>query len=144
MFKFFKSFHYSSQQLHVFIFPQQCIRLPTSHLFCCCCLISKSCLTLLWSHGLQPVRFLCPWDPQVRMLEWVAISSFRGSSWPKDWTHISFKSPALAGRLFTTEPLKKSHIFSNTCYFPLIFYYYSYFTGCREFPQCDFQKLSMF
>ena len=28
----------------------------------CCCLVTKSCLTLLRPHGLQPNRFLCPWD----------------------------------------------------------------------------------
>ena len=26
---------------------------------------------------------------QARKLEWVAISSSRGSSWPRDWTHVS-------------------------------------------------------
>ena len=26
---------------------------------------------------------------QARILEWVAISSSRGSSWSRDWTHIS-------------------------------------------------------
>ena len=29
---------------------------------CCCCLVVKSCLTFLQPHGLQPARFLCPWD----------------------------------------------------------------------------------
>ena len=38
--------------------------------------------------------------PQSRTLEWIAISFSRGSSWPRDWTHISY----LAGRFFTTEP----------------------------------------
>ena len=38
---------------------------------------------------------------QVRILEWIAISFSRGSSWPRDWTHV-FASPALAGGLFTT------------------------------------------
>ena len=28
----------------------------------CCCLVTKSCLTLLWPHGLQPIRLLSPWD----------------------------------------------------------------------------------
>ena len=37
---------------------------------------------------------------QARILEWVAISSSRGSSWSSDWTWSS----ALAGRFFTTEP----------------------------------------
>ena len=33
-------------------------------------------------------------------IEWVAISSSRGSSWPKDQTCVS----CIAGRCFTTEP----------------------------------------
>ena len=34
---------------------------------------------------------------QARVLEWVAISFSRGSSQPRDWTHVSH----IAGRLFT-------------------------------------------
>ena len=37
---------------------------------------------------------------QARTLEWVAISSSRGSSWPRDPTCISF----IEGRFFTTKP----------------------------------------
>ena len=37
---------------------------------------------------------------QARIQEWVAISCCRGSSWPRDQTHIS----CTAGRFFTTEP----------------------------------------
>ena len=37
------------------------------------------------------------------MLEWVSISFFRGSSWPKDWTCIS----CIAGRFFTVVLLGK-------------------------------------
>ena len=40
---------------------------------------------------------------QARILEWVAISSSRGSSQPRDQTCIP-ASPELSGRLFTTEP----------------------------------------
>ena len=29
---------------------------------------------------------------QARILEWVAITSFRGSSWPRIWTHLSYIS----------------------------------------------------
>ena len=36
---------------------------------------------------------------QARILEWVAISSCRGSSQPRDWTWVS----CLAGRFFTIE-----------------------------------------
>ena len=39
---------------------------------------------------------------EARILERVAISSSRGSSWPRDWTQDS-KSPASSGRLFTTS-----------------------------------------
>ena len=39
---------------------------------------------------------------QARILEWVAISYSRGSSWPRDQT-ISLGSPALAGRFFTVN-----------------------------------------
>ena len=34
---------------------------------------------------------------QARVLEWVAISFSKGSSWPRDWTQIS----RIAGRHFT-------------------------------------------
>ena len=30
--------------------------------FCCCCLVPKSCPTLLQLHGLWPTRLLCPRD----------------------------------------------------------------------------------
>ena len=38
---------------------------------------------------------------QARILDWVAISFCRGSSWPRDWTYIS----CVAGRFFTTASL---------------------------------------
>ena len=40
---------------------------------------------------------------QAKILEWVAISSSRGSSWPRDQSLI-FVPLALAGGFFTTEP----------------------------------------
>ena len=36
------------------------------------------------------------WTFQPRILEWVAIPFFRGSSWPRDWTQVSW----IAGRFF--------------------------------------------
>ena len=61
------------------------------------CLAAKSCLTLCEPkncslpgssvHGISPVR----------ILEWVAISFFRGSSQPRDRSCINLMSPALAG-----------------------------------------------
>ena len=40
---------------------------------------------------------------QARILEWVAVPSSRGSSWPRDGTHISCSSHT-AGEFFTAEP----------------------------------------
>ena len=54
------------------------------------CFVAKSCLTL-W----HPVDCNLPDSYvhgvfQARMLEWVAISlGSKGSSWPRDWTHVS-------------------------------------------------------
>ena len=60
---------------------------------------------LLLSHSgmspyeLQPASLLCPWSFPARILEWVAISFSRGSSWSRDQTCVS----CIAGRFFTTE-----------------------------------------
>ena len=43
---------------------------------------------------------------QARILEWAAVSYSRGSSQPRDQTCISYIS-CIAGRFFTTEPLRK-------------------------------------
>ena len=50
---------------------------------------------------------------QARILEWVAISFLRGSSWPRDQTHI-FCISCLADRFFTTESPGKPITSSNS------------------------------
>ena len=75
-------------------------------MYVCISSVAKLCPTLLWPHGLQPAKPPVHGLSQARILEWVAISSSRGSSWPRDWTHVSCVS-CTAGRLFTTEPLGK-------------------------------------
>ena len=45
---------------------------------------------------------------QARILKWVAISSSKGSSQPKDWTHVSYVSCTGRG-LFTTSATWKPH-----------------------------------
>jgi len=61
------------------------------------CLVSQSCLILCDPLDCSPPGSSVHGIFQARMLEWVAISSPRGSSWPKDWTHFSFSllCPAL-------------------------------------------------
>ena len=56
------------------------------------CVYVLSCSVLsapLGPHDLSPISLLCLWFFQARVLEWVAISFFRGSSWPRDWTCVS-------------------------------------------------------
>ena len=55
---------------------------------CVCVLVTQSCLTLC-----DPMDYSLPGSSvrgilQSRILEWVAISSSRGSSRPRDRTHI--------------------------------------------------------
>ena len=55
----------------------------------CCCLVTKLCLTLC-----KPMDCCLPGSSvhgisQARILEWLAISFSRGSSWPRNWTCVS-------------------------------------------------------
>ena len=50
-------------------------------------------------HTLQPTRLLAPWTFQARILEWAAISSYRGSSNP-EIKPVFLAYPALAGGFF--------------------------------------------
>ena len=72
----------------------------------CGCSVAQLCLTLCGPVG-------CSWPGssvhgifQKRVLEQVASSSSRASSWPRDWTRIS----CIAGGFFTTEPSGKPQI----------------------------------
>ena len=57
---------------------------------------------------LQPRRLLCARDILARILEHVAISSSRGSSQPKDRTHVSYES-CIVGWFFTTDTTWEAH-----------------------------------
>ena len=59
--------------------------------------VSRSVMSDFVIHGLQPATFLCARNLQARILEWVAISFSRGSSWPRDRTQVS----CITGRFFT-------------------------------------------
>ena len=66
----------------------------------CCCLVTKSCLTLYNSMDCSSPGFSICGISQAMMLEWVAISFPRISSWPRDRTWVS----CIVGGVFTTEP----------------------------------------
>ena len=54
------------------------------------CLVAKLCRTLLWPTDCSRPGSSIHGILQARILEWVTISFSRGSSWPRDWTHISY------------------------------------------------------
>ena len=68
---------------------------------CCCCLIAKSYPTLWDPVDCSPPGSSVHGVLQAIILEWVALSSSRGSSWPRDQTCISW-ALALTGRMSTT------------------------------------------
>ena len=61
--------------------------LPLSHI--CACSVAQSCLTLCNLTDCSPAGSPVHEIFQARILEWVAISYSRGSSWFRDWTHVS-------------------------------------------------------
>ena len=64
-----------------------------------CVLVTQSCLTLCNSLDWSPPGSSVHGILQARILEWVAIPFFRGSSQPRDRTRVS----CIAGRFFTTR-----------------------------------------
>ena len=77
---------------------------PAGHWLCVC---AQSCPTLC-----DPLNCNLPGSSvygifQTRILEEIAFSYSRGSSWPRDWTHISCVS-CIASGFFTTESSWKS------------------------------------
>ena len=61
-------------------------------LTCVCAKSLQSCLTLCHPMDCSPPGSSVHWILQTRILEWVAMPSSRGSSWPRDQTHISYIS----------------------------------------------------
>ena len=89
----------------------------------CECSVMSSMSNFSWPHRLQPARFLSPWNSPERMLEWVAIPFLRGSSQPRDRTHVS----CIIGGLFTQywaparPPPKKPFYNQKTVQFAIIY-----------------------
>ena len=91
-----------------------CCKIPTSLILEVChnnaymYAQSLSCVRLCDSMDCSPPDFAVHRISQARILEWVAISSCRGSSQPRHQNCVSCitspSSPVLAGRFFTTEP----------------------------------------
>ena len=74
----------------------------------CCVRSRQACPTLC-----DPVNSSLPASPvhgilQARILEWVAMPSSRGSSWPRNWTHGSCSSCTLQEDSLPQTPGKPS------------------------------------
>ena len=54
----------------------------------------------------QPARLLCSGTLQAGILEWVAVPSSRGSSWPRDRTQVS----RIIGRFFPLWDTKEAQL----------------------------------
>ena len=63
----------------------------------CMCLVIQFCLILC--NPLDCSLPGCSWVFQARILEWVAISSFRASSWPRDQNFILLKAESSPAEL---------------------------------------------
>ena len=78
------------------LFHKHSLLLVLPILYQCCSLVAKSCPTLCNPKDCSPSGSSVHGILQASILEWVAISSSRGSSWLRDRTCIS----CLAGRSF--------------------------------------------
>ena len=68
--------------------------------YSCMCLVAQLCPTLCDPMDWNPPGSSVHGILQARILEWVAISSSKESSQPRDQTHVSCVS-CIAGRFFT-------------------------------------------
>ena len=90
---------------------------------CCNGIIPLNCEKWKCSTFSHVWRFVTPWTVaptgssvqgilQARILVWVAIPFSRGSSWPRDQTHVS----CLAGRFFTVGATMKLCVWNEDCF----------------------------
>ena len=92
-----------SRKLYFQVSENKCQR-PLFSFKLCVCLVTQSYLTLWDPWDCSPPGSSAQGIFQARILEWIAISSSRGSSPPRDRTRISY----IAGEFFTIEPSTKS------------------------------------
>ena len=80
-------------------------------------LVTQLCLTLCNTMDCSPPDFSVHGIIQARILEWITISSSRGSSWPRDWTHVSCIGSQILYHYATWEAHTQCwvHIISSSC-----------------------------
>ena len=79
----------------------------------CCCLVAELCLTLCNPMDYSPAGFSVHGISQASILEWVSIPFSRGSSRPRDRTHVSclsrIDSQVLYQRSYQGSPCIKQY-----------------------------------
>ena len=88
------------------------ISLNYGSFLCMCAQSLQSCLTLCDHMDCSPPGSSVHGILQARILEWVVMPSSRGSSWPTGGTWVSCRY-YIAGRFFTTEPLRKPRVLND-------------------------------
>ena len=78
----------------------------------CAYSVIKSCLTLCDPMDCSPPGSSVHGILQARILEWVAMPSCRGSSWPRNRTHISHTGRRILYHCATWEAPILSHVLS--------------------------------
>ena len=99
--------------------------------FCCCLLLPFSSCVPLFCHPMDCILpgFSVHGISQARILEWGGISFFRGSSWSRDRTCVSF----IAGEFFTAELPGKP--FSSFHYYVICWNEHLYISVHKHFWQ---------
>ena len=109
---------------------------------CYCCLEAKSCLTLCDPIDCSPPGPLSMGYFKQEMLEWVAISSARASSLPRDWTWVSCISRWILYRWATREALLNSMYACVLSRFGRVQLFVTPWTIARQAPlSMDFSRL---
>ena len=86
--------------IYIYIHTHVCI-----HIYACLCSVASVMSTLCYPTDYSLPGFSVHGISPARILDWVAISSSKGSSQPRDQTQVSWVS--CIGRFFTTEPSGK-------------------------------------
>ena len=85
--------------------------------------VSQTCLTIWDGVNCRPLGSSVHGIFEAKLLEWVAISCSRGSSWPRDQTHISCISCIGRRILYHQATLEAQFSCTYTHYFSYSFHY---------------------
>ena len=99
----------------VYVWERVCVYVCVCERVCVyvCGLVAQSCPTLCNSMDCSPPGSSVYGISQARILQWVVISFSKGSSWLRDWTWVSWVSPASQADSCTTEPLEMNKLQIN-------------------------------